>query len=203
MVDLLTQIATSLRKDVDSLLAAPVFENSDGELSQVRAAAAVQAKTGQLVATAVQNARGAGYTWQQIGDALGVSRQAAFQRFGKPIDPRTGAVMNTAPLPQAVSIAESIIDDLAHSRWELVVQRFDSVVAQRLNAEGLAAAWAQVIATVGAFDHHGEVKAIRAVDVTITNTPLAFEAGDYVARITFHDDASIAGLFILNPEVAR
>jgi hypothetical protein len=203
MVNLLMQVATSLRKDLDSLFAAPVLENSDGELSQVRAAAAVQAKTGQLVAAAVQSARSAGCTWQQIGDALGVSRQAAFQRFGKPIDPKTGTVMNTTPLPQAASIAESVIDDLAHARWELVVQRFDSVVTQRLNAEGLAAAWAQVIATVGAFDHHGEVKAIRAADVTITNTPLAFEAGDYVAHITFHDDASIAGLFILNPEVAR
>jgi hypothetical protein len=31
---------------------------------------------------AVQEARAAGRTWQEIGDVLGVSRQAAQQRFG-------------------------------------------------------------------------------------------------------------------------
>ncbi len=35
-----------------------------------------------LVELVVQ-ARRMGYTWQQIGDVLGVTRQAAFQRFGQ------------------------------------------------------------------------------------------------------------------------
>jgi hypothetical protein len=35
-----------------------------------------------------------------------------------------------------------------------------------------------------------------------TNTPLSFEAGDFVTRITFRDDRTIAGLYILNPEAA-
>ncbi|BBY85823.1 hypothetical protein MTOK_16050 [Mycolicibacterium tokaiense] len=37
---------------------------------------------------------------------------------------------------------------------------------------------------------------MRAGDftITITNTPSAFEAGDFVARITFRDDRTIAGL---------
>jgi hypothetical protein len=38
----------------------------------------------------VERAREAGRTWQELGDVLGVSRQAAFQRFGHPVDPRTG-----------------------------------------------------------------------------------------------------------------
>lgn len=32
----------------------------------------------------VEKARAAGATWADIGDALGVSRQAAFKRFGRP-----------------------------------------------------------------------------------------------------------------------
>jgi hypothetical protein len=57
---------------------------------------------------AVQRARGAGNTWAEIGQVLGTTRQAAFQRFGRPADPRTrlpmarpvwpGAAAN--PLPQ-------------------------------------------------------------------------------------------------------
>jgi plasmid stabilization system protein ParE len=34
---------------------------------------------------AVSSARAAGDTWDAIGVALGTSRQAAYQRFGKPI----------------------------------------------------------------------------------------------------------------------
>src|ERR1700685_1388596 len=49
----------------------------------------------------VDRARAAGHTWQDIGDALGTTRQAAFQRFGRPIDPRTGEQMSQAVLPGA------------------------------------------------------------------------------------------------------
>jgi len=42
---------------------------------------------------AVQQARQAGHTWAEIGELLGTTRQAAFQRFGRPLDPRTGAPM--------------------------------------------------------------------------------------------------------------
>lgn len=31
----------------------------------------------------VRQARAAGFTWEQIGDALGVSRQAAHERYGR------------------------------------------------------------------------------------------------------------------------
>ncbi len=203
MPDPLTELVTQLRHDLDTILAGPVLDGGYTPLSAVRTAAEVQARAGELVAAAVQRARLAGDTWQQVGDALGISRQAAFQRFGKPIDPRTGETMNTTPLPEAVGLAEKVVDDLAHSRWGEVVARFDPTVAEKLNADGLATAWAQLVGTAGAYERHGEVEAARAADFTVTNTPLAFEAGDFVARITFHDDHTIAGLFILPPEPAK
>jgi hypothetical protein len=203
MTDYLTTLAATMRGDIDTILAAPVLNNTDEPMAVVHAAAKLQAQSGLVLAAAVQRARLAGHTWQQIGDELGISRQAAFQRFGKPIDPRTGATMNTTPLPNAATLAETIIDDLASAHWDQVVERFDATVAEKLNADGLAAAWAQVIATVGAYKRHGAVTAMRAADVTITNIPLMFEAGDFVARITFRDDYAIAGLFILPPELAK
>ena len=69
-----------------------------------------------------------------------------------------------------------------------------------LSEDALAAAWAQIIGLSGAFERHGEPEVARAGDVTITNTPLALEAGDYVARISFRDDRTIAGLHILEGE---
>ena len=54
---------------------------------------------------AVQAARQAGHTWAELGDLLGTTRQAAFQRFGRPLDPRTGAPMADAILPGATERA--------------------------------------------------------------------------------------------------
>ncbi len=50
---------------------------------------------------AVQRARQAGHTWAEIGELLGTTRQAAFQRFGRPLDPRTGVPMAPAVLTAA------------------------------------------------------------------------------------------------------
>lgn len=52
-------------------------------LAQVGAEAAQE-----LVDAAVNSARAAGCTWEQIGSTLGTSRQAAQQRFGVPSPPR-------------------------------------------------------------------------------------------------------------------
>jgi len=199
----LTQLSASLRRELDAILAGPVLDDEHDPLAALRAAVGVQTRAADLVAAAVQRARSAGATWQQVGDVLGTSRQAAFQRFGRPIDPRTGEAMSTTSLPEAADLAAAVIDDLARSRWSEVVARFDRAVAERLNADGLAAAWAQVIGTVGAYEGHGETAAARAADITVTNTLLAFEAGEMVARISFRDDQTIAGLFLLPPEMAK
>lgn len=203
MPDSFTELASALRRDLESILAAPVLGGSDDPLSAVRASVDVQTRVGDLVAAAVGRARASGCTWQQIGEALGMSRQAAFQRFGRPVDPRTGETMSTTPLPEAGRLAETVIDDLAHARWTSVVARFDGVMAEKLDEEGLAAAWAQVIAMAGAYEGHADVSIARAADFTVTTTPLAFEAGDFVARIAFRDDQTIAGLFLLRGEEAR
>lgn len=193
----LTHVASALRRDLDGMLAAPVLTDGADPLSVVRAAVAVQTQAGALVAAAVDEARAAGCTWQQIGELLGISRQAAFQRFGKPVDPGTGEVLDTTPLPEAAALADAVIEELAHGRWDAVTARFDAAVAERLNADGLAAAWMHVVGTVGSYERHGAVRAVRAGSFTVTDTRLAFEAGDFTARITFRDDRTIAGLFLL------
>lgn len=154
------------------------------------------------MAAAVQQARDAGSTWQDIGQVLGVSRQAAFQKYGKPTDPRNGEAMNTSPLPDAIDLAQQVLDDHAHGRWADITERFDPTMRAGLTEEGLAEAWAYLAGIAGSYESHGDTEAARAGDFTITNTPLAFEAGDFVARITFRDDRTIAGLYILNPETA-
>jgi hypothetical protein len=148
----------------------------------------------------VQEARDRGVTWQAIGDSLGVSRQAAFQRYGKPIDPRTGDLMNTTPLADAAELARAVIEDLVAGRWDSITAQFDSTMRTGLPADALAAAWAQIVGASGAFEAHGEPAVSRMGDITVVNTPLSMEAGDYTARIAFRDDKTIAGLHILTKQ---
>lgn len=174
-----------------------MLTQGDDSSSAIGHALRIQAAADDVVRAVVQQARERGVTWQTIGDALGVSRQAAFQRYGKPIDPRTGEPMNTTPLAGATELARTIVDDLAAGRWQAITEQFDPMMRNSLSEEALAAAWAQIVGTSGAFEGQGEPVVTRAGDLTITNTPLSMEAGDYTARIAFRDDRTIAGLHIL------
>src|ERR1035437_763799 len=80
--------ASDLAQPLASPPAAPAY------LDLIRCAQVTQELAQQVLERCVQQSRDAGHTWQEIGDLLGVTRQAAFQRFGKPIDPRTGKPMD-------------------------------------------------------------------------------------------------------------
>lgn len=197
-----TVTGQQLHRQLGQILAAPVLRGENDPLGLVRAAHEIRDGAEALMAAAVEQAREEGQTWQEIGEVLGVSRQAVFQRYGKPRDPRNGGVMNTTALPEADELARAVIDDLAHTRWADVRARFDATMRDGLTEEGLAEAWAHIVGMVGAYESHGDTDATRTGLFSTTNTPLAFEAGDFVARITFRDDRTIAGLYILNPDVA-
>ena len=62
------------------------FEDWDKSLTLV-VAANTESKVAEInLRRQVNNARSSGHSWTSIGLALGVSRQAAQQRFGRPTD---------------------------------------------------------------------------------------------------------------------
>ncbi len=187
-----------LKRRTDAFLASRVLAAGDDEFAAaIGYSLRIQTAADDVVRAVIHDAREHGVTWQTIGDALGVSRQAAFQRYGKPIDPRTGEPMNTTPLDGAAESAGAVIADLAASRWDRVTERFDPAMRDGLPEDALAAAWAQIVGASGAFETQGETLVTRTSDVTVTDTPISMEAGDYIVRIAFRDDRTIAGLRIL------
>lgn len=89
---------------------------------------AVESAQGELVA-AVAAARAAGDTWDAIGVALGVSRQAAYQRFGRPtIDPATVRFDDDTVVEDVDLAAEEVIVD----GERLTDERADEIVADVL-----------------------------------------------------------------------
>jgi hypothetical protein len=172
-------------------------------LVRLHGAVAVRAQADRVLAAAVDAVRAAGGTWQEIGTALGTSRQAAYQRFGRPFDPRTGGPVERTVLDGAPERAIEIFTMLAAGDWEGARADFDPTMAAALPATKLADTWAMVVGTVGAYARPGEPFARRQGDLTVVDVPLAFEAGEMTGRVALRPDGQVAGLFVLDPGVPR
>jgi Protein of unknown function (DUF3887) len=169
-------------------------------LATVQIASELSAAAAAALRLSVDLARTAGRTWQELGDVLGVSRQAAFQRFGHPVDPRTGEPMSNAILPGAAAKATQLMIDWIEERYDAVTGDFTDKMIEVLPASQLAAAWAQVIGMVGSYQGMGEPMTRQAGDLTIVEIPLTFEAGEMKGRVVFDASGKVAGLFILRPD---
>ncbi|WP_066517216.1 DUF3887 domain-containing protein [Curtobacterium ammoniigenes] len=172
-------------------------------LDQVRTAHRVQDLAARVLDACVQDARDAGHTWQEIGDVLGVTRQAAFQRFGKPIDPRTGQPMDkTVTMQNAGERATQIVRDVLDGNMAEARKSFNPQVLAAFTDEVRGDGLATVAGLVGAFDGFADTEPFvrRIGDQTVVDVPLRYEASDMKARVTFDANEQVAGLFILAPE---
>jgi hypothetical protein len=71
---------------VRRILSAAARRVAEGDEQQFRALADLQTVLDTMMAQAVRGLRESGYTWQQIGDAAGTTRQAAHERFARRIE---------------------------------------------------------------------------------------------------------------------
>lgn len=106
---MLTRVISAARVAVDGIPA----DTALTPLTTVTAVRALARVVDEGLREAVQNARQTGHTWAEIGELLGTTRQAAFQRFGRPLDPRTldprtGAPMSDSILPGAAFVGQHL-----------------------------------------------------------------------------------------------
>ncbi len=146
--------------------------------------------------TAVDRARAAGQSWRDIGEALGTSRQAAFQRFGHPIDPRTGNPMSRDIPPDAADRAVAIFAWHDQGRWQDILGELDDAMRARHDPAILSRGWATMAGMFGRLERIGAPSARRVADDTIVDVPLHFEAGDARGIVRFSGDGRIAGMGI-------
>ena len=118
---------------------------------------------------AVQRAREEGHTWEEIGQVLGTTRQAAFQRFGKATDPRTGQPMAISILPGAAQRGAALFADLAAGRWADASRDFGVQIAAKFDADRMAATWARLAGMIGQLEEMGEPVAFQAADRTVVD----------------------------------
>jgi hypothetical protein len=192
----LAQQTSALAGAVVSAVATPSY------LDLVARSRDVDALAEQVLRLCVGQARDAGHTWQEIGDLLGVTRQAAFQRFGKPIDPRTGEPMDkTVHFPDAGERATAVLTDVLTGHLDRARESFNNQVREALTDEVFGSGQATVAGLVGAYEGiNGEPFVRRIGDHTVVDIPLSYEAGEMKGRVAFDPDGKVAGLFILTPD---
>ena len=103
--------------------------------------------------------------------------------------------MSDTILPDAAERAATLLADVAEQRWEQARAGFDRRMSAALDAQRLAAAWAQVIGTAGAYQGMGEPVAHQAGDYTVVDVRLHFEAAELNGRVSFSGTGQVAGLF--------
>ncbi len=158
-------------------------------------------------------ARAAGVSWQAIGDALGVSRQAAFKRFG-------GAVAHPE---KEMEMAEQIIDLMDRTRavferldagdYEAVRTQMTYACARTLSKRKIQAVWNEVVAETGRLESSSDLTvqtpdganafsrfANRVLaNGAIVQATLRHEAGEWIGRVAYNGSGKITGLLIAPP----
>ena len=182
---------------VSELLRAELLATAGDPMHTVATARGLGRLTNDALALLVTAARERGASWQQVGDALGTTRQAAFQRFGAPLDPRTGVPMTRTSVPGAADKASAIFTAVAQHRWDDASVDFSDTVRKGLGATGLADAYANVIALAGELEKQGPPELLELAGVTVAEVPLHHEAADLTGRVSFAPDGSVVGLWFV------
>jgi hypothetical protein len=123
------------------------------------------ASAAELLATAerslhrlVGEARDAGMSWARIGEVLGVSRQAAQQRFAA-APARRVSVEKPAVPDQVLEVAAAVLEGMAAQDAAAVDPYLGDAVHSVLGPEGIAPQIEAVLSTFGTFDSREELQA--------------------------------------------
>lgn len=183
-------IATRLAKQLGS-------PNTERRIAAISLIMALDRLTDRALHAIVHDARDAGFSWQQIGDITGTSRQGAAQRFG--VDPG-GALHDVAmePIPDALPLATTIVTALLEDDREAFRRHMVKSMASALTNRRMDIHLRQITATFGtpeAIDHDG-VEVSMLGDLTVVQIPVCFSGGDAVARVTFTPERQMLGVWI-------
>jgi hypothetical protein len=191
-------MATLLLTNVQ-LVAQVVRADDDGSPGQVMRAIAATRSLDMIVEDTlralVEQARGAGHTWAEIGELLHVSRQAAFQRFGGVRRP-TAEDGVAVPLDGAVEAAVPVLQAFFDGRFDDARATFGERMLDACSVELMADVREKVR------QYGGEVQALGTPVVsnrdgyTGVDIPVALERADGIGRVVLDADRQVVGFFV-------
>jgi hypothetical protein len=185
-------VALVLERNVELVLGA--LREPAGGLAALAAACTVDDTVDEAIQALVQDARGAGHTWHEIGEVLAISRQAAQQRFGRTAnrdDPEDTRIARRAV---------DLIEQLSRHDWEAATADFDETMRAKLPMDELATTWQQIVSNAGEVTAIGRPSIVGKGPYRVCDIPVVFEHGPMRARVSFNRAGFVSGLFITLPE---
>ncbi|WP_049830802.1 hypothetical protein [Arthrobacter sp. RIT-PI-e] len=186
---------------------------SADRLEDVRLARRLEDAAERHLIRTVAVARAHGVPWQAIGDVYGISRQAAFKRFGTTPPDNPGADIVTRPLIDLQERTEQVFALLSTGDYAAVKAMMTFSTSRVLTKKKVMAVWDQVVSTSGAFESCSETRlqtadgrnvVLRHINQYLSGglvgqTRLEHEAGDWVGRVAFNGTGKITGMLIVHP----
>lgn len=163
---------------------------------------------------AVAAERAMGRSWANIGARLGVTRQAAFKRFGRVPDTLTGEMMTPRTTDHLKDLTEAFFTHVSQGDEALTMGMMHPSVRKELPWESIADTWKRCLTEYGAWEnasdtyvtHPGgtaEVADLTAIGdpkmlgIAVGVTRLNHEAGEIMGRVAFDQDDAIVGVLLL------
>jgi hypothetical protein len=182
--------------DVARGLSADRARAAAAALTEVGAGRTLLEDSNTAMRVLVMDARGAGSTWQAVGEAMGTSRQAAQQRFGERSQAQPGEVANQ----RAARWALMVLNWWHRGQLKELRATFEPDLAAQLDEVQLGAAWALVEAAEGPLLSQGDPAVAHRGSLVVVDIPLQFERAPMKARVALAEGGAVAGLFLLFPE---
>lgn len=177
-------------------LAARLADPSAGAVAALRMAEELKDLADGLLAGTAANAHAAGLSWQEVGNQLGISRQAAFQRFAAGSGDRVGLRRGEA---QLVEWAGEVFDSLAAGQVGEVAAAFTARMAEQVTEAGLSAVWGSCVDALGPYDRLTAATVRHNGSLRVVHCSLVFAGGILDGRISLDRSRRISGLLITDP----
>ena len=147
---------------------------------------------------AVREARRQGRTWADIGDALGMTRQAAFKRFGETTNPASGRTKTgaTVSLDEIRRLTEQVFDHISAGDYDSLVPLLHPDVQSELSEPRITETWARAPGEVGTKPSYGHTDE-PVLGTVVGVTTLHCEAGEVIGRVAVDDERRVVGLLIV------
>lgn len=158
---------------------------------------------------AVDRARSHSRSWADIGALLGITRQAAFKRFGHPRDPHTGQHMErTTSTRSVIAMVESVFMALDAGDYDAIRSHMTAVTARTLTRDKVLDTWAAAVAEAGNLVACRDTTAQlgdgtvlhpdeMVLGMVIGYTILECEAGAWMGRLAVDDQYRIIGMLVV------
>lgn len=178
-------------------LATPV--DASGAVAALRRAEELKNLADDLLVATASHAHAAGLSWQDIGHQLGISRQAAYQRFAAGTSTRDGRRSGDAELLEQVHRLFASIDAGDH---EGIGAEFTARMLAQVPPATVTSLWADCREALGAFDRLTAATVRRNGSTRFVHCSLVFSDGIMDAKVAVDRSGKVAGLLITEPGFA-